>query len=361
VSEWTCPICSGPLEPTANGRYRCDSDRCRAIIFDSRLVRAPSTANNWSLLLCAARELHNTYDCEAFISFDGTECHAQCPNSEERGRPHEIRTYPTTVRERAMKLLSALARKTKDFGQQIELGPNDYPLAYVDSSEKMSPYLHYLEQNGFLCIGAETLNNTAMVSLTAAGLDAADGGNGALQKVVFLSSSCRDLIDCRDELARHLRDIGYLVRMSEQPSSFDLPPDAGALASCLHNIETSDVVVAILDSRYGTAIGSGEYAGKSVTHAEIEYALSRPIPVLAFIRRQAFTDWESLKSDPSCTTYWVEPHDDSRKQGWIDLVRRVTEHAQDGLRTRWIDQFVSVVDLKGLVTQRLHFIRNASS
>jgi hypothetical protein len=357
VQESPCPICDSPLATTSSGRYRCDSRLCGGIFFDPRLARAPSTADNWPQLLCAARELNNTYGSGATIVYDGTACYAQCLNSDGGDRLHEIRTYPVTVRERAMKLLAALARLTTDFGQRIELGNTDYPLAYVDSPEKLSPYLHYLEQNDFLSIETETLNHEACVFLTAVGLETFEGGKGAHQKIVFVSSSCRDLIDCRDELARHLRDIGYLVRMSEHPSSFDLPPDAGALASCLHNVETSDVVVAILDSRYGTSITSGDYAGKSVTHAEIDYALSCGIPVRAFIRRPAFSDWELLKSDPSSKPTWVEPDDEIRRRGWLDLLGRITQHAGDGLRSRWIDQFYSVVDLKSLVAQRLYSIR----
>jgi hypothetical protein len=257
-----------------------------------------------------------------------------------------------------MKLLAALARRTADFGQLIELGGNDYPLAYVDSWPKLLPYLHYLQDTSLLIIHLESLGNDAAVSLTAAGLQASEGRSGAPGKIVFISSTCRDLMDCRDELARHLRDLGYVVRMSEQPSSFELPEDSGALASCLHNVKTSDVVVAILDSRYGSAIAIGDHAGKSVTHAEIDTALSCEINVLAFIRRPAFLDWELLRTDPAGKSTWVEPADESSRHGWMRLVSQLMHHTHDGLRSRWMDQFSTIVDLKSLVTQRLHSLNN---
>jgi hypothetical protein len=320
------------------------------------LVIAPRTADNWAQLLCAARELNGIHHGGATIVFDGTDCFAQCVDNFDTNHTHEIRSYPSTVKARAMKLLSALARMTNDFGQHISLTSTDYPLAYVDSPEKMAPYLHYLEQNGYLTIEAEAMNHEVSVSLTAAGLELAENGSVLSHKVVFISSTCRDLIDCRDELARYLRDNGYLVRMSDQSSTFELPADAGSLGSCLHNVERSDAVVAILDGRYGSRVTAGDFVGKSVTHAEIEHAIKMQIPVRAFIRRPAFADWESLKSDPANTPRWVEPNDEGCRRGWMDLMSTLSEHKNDGLQSRWIDQFNSVVDLKEIVAERLRSI-----
>jgi hypothetical protein len=304
-------------------------------------------------LLAAARELNSIHGGGAIISFDGSTCFARCADLDGSGREHVLRTYPSTLRDRAGKLLAALGRKTTFFGEKLRLEANDYPLAYVDAPEKLLPYIHFLQETGYLNIEAETLSGEVVVTLTAAGLEASEDGTHGQQRTVFISSTCHDLLDCRDELRKHLEELGYLVRMSDQPASFELAPDAGALASCLHNVASADAVVVILDSRYGAQITSGDHSGRSVTQAELEHAMAMNIPVFTFIRRLAFLDWETLRKDAQAAPRWVEPHDPVRRQGWVEFVTRLSSHQRDGLRTRWIDQFDSVVDLKRLVPVRL--------
>lgn len=48
-------------------------------------------------------------------------------------------------------------------------------------------------------------------------------------------------------------------------------------------IDSSDYYVLIIGHRYGSVIGEGEYAGISYTEKEFKYALSKGIPILAFI------------------------------------------------------------------------------
>ena len=49
-------------------------------------------------------------------------------------------------------------------------------------------------------------------------------------------------------------------------------------------MDCSDYYVLIIGKRYGSLIEDGEFAGISYTHREFEYALSKGIPVLAFIK-----------------------------------------------------------------------------
>ncbi len=48
-------------------------------------------------------------------------------------------------------------------------------------------------------------------------------------------------------------------------------------------IDSSDYYVLIIGHRYGSIIAKGEYAGISYTQKEFRYALSKKIPILAFI------------------------------------------------------------------------------
>jgi hypothetical protein len=67
---------------------------------------------------------------------------------------------------------------------------------------------------------------------------------------VFVSSTCYDLPDLRPELGRFLTENGFLVKLSEDPTSaFVVEPEDHSISSCLNNVEASDVVVCIIDRR----------------------------------------------------------------------------------------------------------------
>jgi hypothetical protein len=100
---------------------------------------------------------------------------------------------------------------------------------------------------------------------------------------VFISSTCYDLVDLRFELKAYLEQNGCTVRLSEDPTSpFSIDPTADSIASCLANVEASDVVACVLDRRYGGVLDRGDYADKSATEAEVLFA--RSVAGLDFFR-----------------------------------------------------------------------------
>src|SRR5262245_55824996 len=129
---------------------------------------------------------------------------------------------------------------------------------------------------------------------------------------VFCSSTCYDLADLRAELGAYLQANGFQIKFSEDPNSaFHVDPLDDSIQSCLNNVESSDVVICIIDRRYGGVLKHGPYAGKSATQAEVEHArgLTPPKPIFFFIRDAAFNDYQLLRDNPSAQTRWVEPHD----------------------------------------------------
>ena len=77
---------------------------------------------------------------------------------------------------------------------------------------------------------------------------------------VFICSTCYDLADLRPELGRVMLDHGFVVRMSEDvTSAFYVDPTDDSITSCLNNVEASDVVVCVLDRRYGGVLKDGPY------------------------------------------------------------------------------------------------------
>ena len=85
-------------------------------------------------------------------------------------------------------------------------------------------------------------------------------------------------------------------------------------------IDCSDYYVLIIGKRYGSLIENGEYIGISYTHREFEYALSKGIPILAFI-----------KSDEACFEGKSFETDSEKMRKLIDF----TEEVKKGRLVKW--------------------------
>jgi hypothetical protein len=171
---------------------------------------------------------------------------------------------------------------------------------------------------------------------------------------IFISSTCYDLVDLRAYLRHRLEAWGAVVKLSEDPhSGFAVDPLVDSIESCKQNVATSDVVIAVLDKRYGPPLPA-PYGGRSATHVEIDYAHELGKPVLLFIRTLAHQDFQKIKREPESKTFWVEPDDSDRRKQWADFVKSLSRIPDAGqARSNWVDPFTSCVDLAQLIESRL--------
>lgn len=178
---------------------------------------------------------------------------------------------------------------------------------------------------------------------------------------IFLSSCCYDLIDLRAEVATCLEADGNLVYRSEDPdSSFANRLDArDSIEACLLNIDRCDVVVCIVDRRYGPLL-QGEYGDFSATHIEIKHAREVGKPILTFIRDQAYREFKLIQKSrhqsdmPSEHLKWILPEsekEDKRvRQRYVEMISELTS-LQNG--KNWFDPFRTSVDLASIIRKRL--------
>lgn len=77
---------------------------------------------------------------------------------------------PRSISDRARKLLQAIARKTKFFGDDVQLiYKNDFPLAYASNEQELGYFVKYLKQRGFIEGEDEAPYGPAYFILTAEG------------------------------------------------------------------------------------------------------------------------------------------------------------------------------------------------
>ncbi len=73
---------------------------------------------------------------------------------------------------------------------------------------------------------------------------------------VFVSSTCHDLIDVRAELAQVLIEMGVQHVMSDMPilNIVFAELTVNSIATCLANVQSSDIVLVVLSQRYGPSL-----------------------------------------------------------------------------------------------------------
>lgn len=96
---------------------------------------------------------------------------------------------------------------------------------------------------------------------------------------VFISSTFDDLRDER----RKVQDT--ILSMYHFPIGMEMfnADDEEQWKIIKQTIDSSDYYILIIGHRYGTVIESVKYAGISYTEKEYNYAVSKKIPVLAFL------------------------------------------------------------------------------
>lgn len=104
---------------------------------------------------------------------------------------------------------------------------------------------------------------------------------------VFVSSTCYDLSEIRDNLVTFIKSYYFEPILSERGDVF-YHPDLHTHISCVNEIQNCQLFILIIGGRFG-----GSYIAdttKSIVNAEYLAAKENDIPVFCFIKREVFED-----------------------------------------------------------------------
>jgi len=104
---------------------------------------------------------------------------------------------------------------------------------------------------------------------------------------IFISSTCYDLSQIRDNLSEFITGCNYEAILSERGDIF-YHPDLHTHECCVNEIENCNMFILIIGGRFG-----GNYISdpkKSITNAEYEAARIKNLPVFTFIKREVYED-----------------------------------------------------------------------
>lgn len=113
--------------------------------------------------------------------------------------------------------------------------------------------------------------------------------------VVFVSSTCYDLKQIREDLKDFFEsNYGFKAMLSEF-DSFPIDPCVGTFENCLSNVDNyADIFVLIVGQRYGYVTDKG----KSITNLEYLHAKAKGIPIFVFVSKQLYDNlplWKKNK------------------------------------------------------------------
>lgn len=266
---------------------------------------------------------------------------------------------PKRVPEKLAKLLEGLVNKSPNFGAVLQLKPSDLiQLAYAANIDEAHELTKCLLKKELLSSYTNT-SDGALLTVSAEGMEAFEQGRLLSPISVFISSTCHDLLDLRYELAAFLELKNCLVKLSEDPERFAVDPSVDSIQTCLANLEESEIVVCVIDRRYGPPL-NGRYGDKSATHVEIDHARSLRKPVFYFMRERAWADYDLLRGNKDTNTTWVEQKNPEGRSRWLGFIRELAAIPEHEGRSNWVGRFKSSCDLKALVAKAIGDFLNRS-
>lgn len=106
---------------------------------------------------------------------------------------------------------------------------------------------------------------------------------------IFISSTCYDLSQIREDLKKAIISLGHNPILSEN-SNFPINPSYSNTENCINAInQEADVLVLIIGNKYGY---KDEKTGKSITNSEYLAAVAKGIPVYTFTLRDMLNYYE---------------------------------------------------------------------
>lgn len=102
---------------------------------------------------------------------------------------------------------------------------------------------------------------------------------------IFVSSTCYDLSQIRNDIKQCIEDLGHNPILSEL-KGFPINPNLSNSENCINAVKNeADIFVLIIGNKYGSELESG----KSITNTEFITAVDKGIPIYTFALKQMTT------------------------------------------------------------------------
>ncbi len=173
--------------------------------------------------------------------------------------------------------------------------------------------------------------------------------NSAYSFPIFISSTIYNLVDLRAELNQYLSQLGYKVYVSDGEGFHDNSPNMQPWESCLNVLETSFIMILIIDGRYGKKFNwpnTEKYIqGRQVspTHAEYIYANKSGKRTLVFVREEVLSIYQT----------YVTANNNAKKDAQVDGISQEDFKKSVSSKTK---EYLEKILPKNIDFETLHFL-----
>lgn len=102
---------------------------------------------------------------------------------------------------------------------------------------------------------------------------------------IFVSSTCYDLSQIRNDIKQCIQDLGHNPMLSEL-KDFPIDTKLSSSENCINAVKNeADIFILIIGNKYGSVLDSG----KSITNTEFLAAIDKGIPIYTFALKQMTT------------------------------------------------------------------------
>ena len=159
---------------------------------------------------------------------------------------------------------------------------------------------------------------------------------------IFISSTCYDLSQVRQNLRDFISGLGHNPMMSEQ-NDFPIDPQLDNWENCINAVKKfADIFVLIIGNRYG-AVGE---TGKSITNTEYLTAVQKGIPIYTFSLKQMTTLLPMWERNPDADYSYAV--DNPKIFEFLADVRKKSG--------RWNFEFENAQDIKDTLCKQLSIL-----
>lgn len=163
---------------------------------------------------------------------------------------------------------------------------------------------------------------------------------------IFISSTCYDLSQVRQDLRDFIFGLGHNPMMSEQ-NDFPIDPQLDNWENCINAVKKyADIFVLIIGNKYGSV---GE-TGKSITNTEYLTAVQKGIPIYTFSLKQMTTILPLWEKNP--TADFSDVVDNNKIFEFLSEVRKKSG--------RWNFEFEKTQDIKDTLRKQLSILFQSS-
>ena len=161
--------------------------------------------------------------------------------------------------------------------------------------------------------------------------------------VVFVSSTCYDLKQIREDIKNFIEDNYSFEAMLSEFDSFPVSPCVGTFENCLNNVDKyADIFILIIGTTYGHVTD----AGKSITNLEYLHAKAKGIPIYVFVSSKLRDNLPLWKANPTGDFSSIVDN-----QKIFEFVSEIYDESE-----QWVYTYNSFRDIRMVLTNQLRQI-----